>query len=77
MIVIVKPSFQPTRAAVAIVAFVLLAGCGQRGPLYLPGQTQPPKSTPKAPPASSSPTAPVEPGKTLPPTNPAEPATVK
>lgn len=34
-----------TRLAAALLVFGLLAGCGQKGPLFFPGQKPPAKSS--------------------------------
>jgi predicted small lipoprotein YifL len=51
VILIVKSSFDSLRiaalAALSIAAVVLLNGCGQRGPLYMPGTQPPAKTQPK------------------------------
>ncbi len=47
------PEFHPGRVLVGLLLAALLAGCGQKGPLYLPKpQSQPPSSeqTPTAKP---------------------------
>lgn len=59
VILIVKSSFDLLRiAALSVASIALLGGCGQRGPLYLPG-TQPPakKQAKPAPKPSPVPTA--------------------
>ena len=51
VILIVKSSVDTSRmaalAALSLAAVILLGGCGQRGPLYLPGTKPPAKSQPK------------------------------
>jgi predicted small lipoprotein YifL len=57
VILIVKPVFHPFRAYAfpAIAAAILLAGCGQKGPLYLPAKPAPVTTAPAIPPADSKP----------------------
>jgi len=64
-----------TNALAALLAAVLLAGCGQKGPLWVPGHS---KNTPwpMKPSAadSDSPTPAPAPGQSAPPAAPATPA---
>ncbi len=39
------PRRGPVRVGAIVLTVVLLAACGQKGPLYLPSQEQPPKNT--------------------------------
>jgi predicted small lipoprotein YifL len=52
LILIVKSQFNPPRATTILLAVAMLAGCGQRGPLYLP------KMPPPAPLSTATPLAP-------------------
>ncbi|TFV99585.1 hypothetical protein E4K72_15825 [Oxalobacteraceae bacterium OM1] len=57
-ILIVKPSSHSPAGCVAVcvtVALALLAGCGQKGPLYLPAKPAPAAQTPATPPAPEAP----------------------
>jgi predicted small lipoprotein YifL len=54
VIVIVKPFFKLPHVRAGLVvalAAVILSGCGQRGPLYLPGQPATPTAHTKPAPA--------------------------
>jgi predicted small lipoprotein YifL len=55
VILIVKPAFHPFRAGAlaAVAAIFLLAGCGQKGPLFLPVKPVPVMTAPATPPADS------------------------
>gem|GEM_PF-2894605 len=59
MILIVKPLFILPRLAAMLVLACTLAACGQRGPLYMPGNKPPKESLatkPKIPAQSMTPT---------------------
>jgi predicted small lipoprotein YifL len=55
VILIVKPVFHPFRTGVlaAVAAILMLAGCGQKGPLFLPVKPVPVTTTPATPPADN------------------------
>jgi predicted small lipoprotein YifL len=55
MILIVKPAFHlPRAAAVFAILTCLLAGCGQKGPLYLPKPTAAKPAAQTIPPAPAT-----------------------
>ncbi|WP_408639470.1 LPS translocon maturation chaperone LptM [Noviherbaspirillum autotrophicum] len=51
MILIVKSFFHLIRLGAAAALLFAAAGCGQKGPLYLPAKPQPVASAPAAQPA--------------------------